>query len=154
MITANRSLVPLLFTAILVLAAGTAGAQVPVRPPQQVPQTGADDAVPLTQADVQGLRTLQAITSRSFEGLTFEQRPDGTLGIDLQGRFQHVLMASPGPDGSLNLSCLSGDHAHAATIASIEPWRPSRSDRFRLDVSRFRAPLGVTVSKAPALEEK
>jgi hypothetical protein len=153
--TTNRLLAPLLSAAMLALVAGSAAAQVRVRPPQQVPPTGAEDAAPLTQTDAQGIKTLQAITSRSFEGLTFEQRADGTLGIDLQGRFQHVLLATPGPNGSLNLSCHSGDHANAASLASIEPWRPARNGSLlRLDVSSIRASSRNPISVAPKLEEK
>ena len=33
--------------------------------------------------------------SRSSEGLKVEQRADGTLALDLQGRFQHVMVLSP-----------------------------------------------------------
>lgn len=39
--------------------------------------------------------------SRSSEGLKVEQRADGTLALDLQGRFQHVMLlsASNGAEG-------------------------------------------------------
>lgn len=152
MIVASRQLVPLVFAALL-LAGASAHAQAPVQAPQQVPHTGVGDAKPLTSADVQGLRTLQAITSRSLEGLTYEQRGDGTIGLDLQGRFMHVLMATPGPDGRPVLSCQTGDHAHAEGV-SFESWRPSRNDQLhRLDVSGLIARLPA-ISRAPVLEEK
>jgi hypothetical protein len=155
MTNSTRALTTLLTAAALMLAAATSEAQDPSRRrPQQVPQTGAEDAAPPTPVELQGLRTLEAITSRSIEGLTFDRRPDGTLSIDLQGRFQNVLMAAPGQDGRLDISCHTGDHAHPAAAIRIQPWRPIKGGLVQpLDVSALRARL-PRVTVAPTAPEK
>jgi hypothetical protein len=139
----------------MLLFVGAVDAQVRVLPPVQVPATGAEDGVPATAADIAGAKTLEAITDRSVSGLTFEHRGDGTISVDLQGRFMHVLMASPGPDGRLEVACHTGRAAGSPDFV-IHPWRPVRGSQAtgRLDTAALRAPLKVTVSKTPVLEVK
>src|SRR5262245_56013793 len=105
MTKAIRSLTGLLLTAALVLMTGTADAPDRARRrPRQIPPTGDEDSAQRTPAAEAGARTLDAITSRSTEGLTFERRVDGTIGLDLQGRFMHVITAAPGQDGRLEVA--------------------------------------------------
>ena len=102
---------------------------------------------------MQGGRTLESITSRSTAGLTFDRRPDGTLSINLQGRFQHLLLAAAGQDG-LGVECHTGDATPSAAVAAIRPWRPVRGGAVRpLDVSALRQRLPL-LTVAPSAPEK
>ncbi len=143
MTNSTRVLATLLSAAALVCSAATAGAQgQPARRPQQVPATGAEDAAPPAPTQLQAERALQAITSRSVAGLTFERRADGTLSINLEGRFQHLLTAAPGRDGHLDIACQTGDSASSAAVSAIRPWRPVKGGAVQpLDVSALRARL-------------
>jgi hypothetical protein len=121
----------------------------------QVPATGAEDAGPPTAEEIQGAKTLQALTNRSLNGLTFDHRADGTISVDLQGRFMHVLKVSTGPDGRLIVACHT-DHALTSPEFILQPWRPVRSGHGigRIDTTGLYAPLKVTISKPAALEVK
>lgn len=151
-----RALTAGLVGSILVLLDATAGAQAPAqrRRPEQVPDTGV--AAPAqTAPDVgTGVRTLDALTNRSLEGLTFEYRDDGTIGLDLQGRFQNVMLASTGPDGRIETSCVADGHAHG--VRSLPLWTPNRvRSAYRLDaVTHLTAPIAVAAGKTAPLEEK
>jgi hypothetical protein len=117
-----------------------------------VPATGVD--VPLTAADTIGIRTLDAFTNRSTEGLTFEHRVDGTIGLDLQGRFQNVMLAHRLPDGRLELNCLAESDDRRAF--SIPQWTPDRKAPVRRIAapSRLLAPIVVAPKGAPVPEVK
>jgi hypothetical protein len=43
--------------------------------------------------------------SRSEEGLEKQQLPDGTLLVNLQGRFQSMSVVSKTPDGKMHITC-------------------------------------------------
>jgi hypothetical protein len=105
-------------------------------------------------AKPEGLATLEAITSRSTEGLTFEHRSDGTISVDLRGRFQNVLMATTGKDGTLEVVCSNADHHHAAATP-IVPWTPVRTGTLnRLQVPRrLAAPIRVAPATRSAAPE-
>ena len=121
-----HSLVGLLVTAALLFLTGPADAQDRTRQrPQQIPPTGAEDSAQRTAAAEAGARTLDAITSRSTAGLTFERRADGTIGLDLQGRFMHVVTAAPGKDGRLDISC------HTDGEALPSPVKPGARSKVR-----------------------
>ena len=156
MMSATRSLAGLYLTAGLVLLAGTAFDQEKARQrPQQLPPTGAEDSVQPSPEDEQGLRNLDAMTSRSIEGLTFEERPDGTIGLDLAGRFMHVLTAAPNKTGHLDVACHTGGNASSKGATAVKPWRPVRGQTpHRLDVKPLKAPIVTVSEKAPVLEEK
>lgn len=158
MTMATRALTTGLLTTALALLDSTAGAQAPAqRRPQQVPATGVD-TLP-TPAELAGIRTLDQFTNRSIDGLTFEHRGDGTIGLDLQGRFQNVMRAHTLPDGRIALSCAVEGHAHGAV--ALPQWTPDRAAPVqRLDVpSRLTAPIVVAPKaaapkRAPAPEVK
>jgi hypothetical protein len=102
--------------------------------PVQILPTGEEDAAPsaraqefsarAVQSDAQALeQQLRQMTSESAEGLTTTRRPDGTIGIDLEGRFQSVSIARLTEDGRYVVSCHTGEDAlkhahHAADIAA------------------------------------
>lgn len=151
-----RAISAVVMGALVTLVDSTAGAQgqAPRTPrrPQQVPSTGVE--LPLTPADTVGIRNLDAFTNRSTEGLTFEYRVDGTIGLDLQGRFQNVMLAHRLPDGRLELNCVAESNDRAAF--SIPQWTPNRGAPMqRLAVpSRLPAPIAVAPKTAPVLEVK
>jgi hypothetical protein len=60
----------------------------------------------------------RAASSHSAEGLVEEHRPDGTVLIDLQGRFQEFATVRVGPDGKLIYQCVEGEKAAERAIHS------------------------------------
>lgn len=63
---------------------------------------------------------LKQMINRSSEGLVQEQRPDGSVTVDLQDRFQSVQVARVGEDGAVATSCV--DNAEAAgAFFGIDP---------------------------------
>ncbi len=50
--------------------------------------------------------TIRALTSRSSAGLRPVTAADGSLGIDLKGRFRHAHVAQLGDDGNLRAQCV------------------------------------------------
>src|SRR5687768_16333183 len=84
-----------------VLFAGVADAQSTKskgRKPQQVVLTGAEDS-PLAPVDLAAEARLEEMTSRSSEGLVEVQHADGSVSMDLQGRFMSVMLATPRATG-------------------------------------------------------
>ena len=49
--------------------------------------------------------TLSRALKRSDEGLVAEQHADGTVMVDLQGRFQHAMLARVNADGTVEVQC-------------------------------------------------
>lgn len=153
MTTSIRAVTAVLTGAALMLVYSTASAQGPApRRPQQVAPTGVD--APVTPADLPGIRNLDAFTNRSLEGLTFEHRGDGTIGLDLQGRFQNVMRAHRLPDGRLDFTCTNSAHDHAAqTLPQWTPGRAASVQKLRVR-SHLAAPIVTTPKAAPAPEVK
>jgi hypothetical protein len=90
--------------------------------PRQVPQTGVEKVA--TPADAAGEALLERMTSRSSEGLVERFHGDGTVSMDLQGRFMSVMVATTSDDGSQAVSCQIGQEAlkQATTIRSaVQP---------------------------------
>ena len=116
-------------TAILALS-GTAAAQQRDKQkdkPRQVPDTGVETPLPPTPADIVGEAALERMISRSSEGLVEVEHPDGTVSMDLQGRFMSVMLLRTDASGTPVLSCVTGDgtlehagHAHTATSAATK----------------------------------
>jgi hypothetical protein len=102
--------------------------------PHQILPTGEEDATPSPRAQEFSARAAQSeqqtteqklreMTNESAEGLVTIHRTDGTIGMDLQGRFQSVMIATPTEDGRFVVSCHTGEDArehahHAAEIAA------------------------------------
>lgn len=94
-------------------------------PPRQILATGAEDSRPTTAREVAGLEDLAQMIDRSTEGLEVVQRADGTLSVDLRGRFMSLAIARPQADGSEPVSCLIGSEALAALEAfTAQPAKP------------------------------
>jgi hypothetical protein len=72
---------------------------------------------PLTQEQAQQIA--EALReNKSTNGLVQTQHPDGTVSIDLQGRFQNVMLAKKNDDGSVSQACVDNSEAAAAFLQS------------------------------------
>jgi len=76
---------------------------------------------PLTQEEAQKLAAgLGQLINQSTEGLEQVQHEDGSVSMDLKGRFQNVTVARVNQDGSVTQSCV--DNAQAAgAFFGIDP---------------------------------
>lgn len=125
--------------------------------PQQILPTGEEDASPRAgefagrsaqSAQLTVEQKLREMTSESTEGLVAIRRDDGTIGMDLQGRFQSVLIATPTEDGRFVVSCHTGEdaRAHAHHAAEIAAGKAPKL--------KVQAPRQSTTSQPHVLEEK
>jgi hypothetical protein len=62
----------------------------------------------------------------SFEGLSEVELPDGSVVIDLQGRFRHVVVAHVAPDGTRQVECI--DHLPETAGGSPVSPAPEQTD--------------------------
>ena len=78
---------------------------------------------PLTPQEAQelaqGLKTMLD-KNKSSEGLVEEHNADGSISVDLQGRFQNVAVARENEDGTVTTSCVDTTRA-AANFFGIDP---------------------------------
>jgi hypothetical protein len=83
------------------------------------PQTGQVRSLTPEQARrlAEGLKRM---LNKSSEGLVQEQHADGSVSMDLQGRFQNVAVARVEPDGTVTQSCIDKP-AQAASFFGIDP---------------------------------
>jgi hypothetical protein len=149
--------VPLL-SALAVAQEAPAPKQNATQLPQQVLPTGEEDAASpragefaaraAQSAALTVEQRLRAMTSESTEGLATTRRDDGTLSIDLQGRFQSVLIAKPTEDGRFVVSCHTGEdaRAHAHHAARIVAGKAPKL--------KIQAPGHLTTTQPQVLEEK
>jgi len=65
---------------------------------------------------------LGRMVNTSSEGLVEQRLADGTVLVDLQGRFQSAMVATIGPDGKLSTNCFSKspDHKHSESCNVVE----------------------------------
>ncbi len=83
------------------------------------PQTG--EMKPLTQEEAQRLANdLAPMLDTSTDGLTQVRHADGSVSMDLQGRFQNVTVARINADGAIEQSCVDNPRA-AAKFFRIDP---------------------------------
>jgi hypothetical protein len=76
---------------------------------------------PLSQEEAQRLAAaLKELANQSTAGLKSVHHPDGTVSMDLQGRFQNVALARKNEDGSVSQSCVDNPEAGAAFFG-IDP---------------------------------
>lgn len=71
---------------------------------------------PLAQSDAQALAD-QLEGNKAPEGLVQEKHEDGTVAVDLQGRFQNVTMAKRNDDGSVSAACVDTPEAAGAFLS-------------------------------------
>jgi len=97
---------------------------------------------PLTPEEAQQLADgLKTMLNRSTEGLEQERHADGSVSVDLQGRFQNVAVARVNEDGSVEQSCIDKPE-EAASFFGIEPQM--------LGVESARSVSSSAVVKTPA----
>ena len=58
--------------------------------------------------------------NKTTDGLVQEKHDDGTVSVDLQGRFQNVTMAKKNDDGSVSSACVDTPEAAGAFLNSQE----------------------------------
>ena len=84
-------------------------------------QTG--QARPLTPEEAQKLADgIKELVNQSDEGLKQVQHPDGSVSVNLEGRFQNVTVAQKNADGTISQSCVNSTET-AAQFFGIEPER-------------------------------
>ena len=83
------------------------------------PQTGRIKSLSPQEAQ-QLAEGLKAMLNRSSEGLASTRHADGSLSLDLKGRFQNVTVARMNDDGSVEQSCVDNPEA-AANFFGIDP---------------------------------
>jgi hypothetical protein len=74
---------------------------------------------PLTQDEAQRLAE-QLEGNKETDGLVQEKHEDGTVSVDLQGRFQNVTLAKKNDDGTVSASCVDTPEAAGAFLNSRE----------------------------------
>ena len=62
---------------------------------------------PTAQEMKELLQGLAPMLNQSVEGLQLIHLPDGTVGVDLQDRFQNATIAKINPDGTASQECVS-----------------------------------------------
>lgn len=71
--------------------------------------------------------------NKSSEGLVEEHHHDGSVSVDLQGRFQSVTVARVNKDGTVTTSCVDNPRAAAAFFGIdpklLEPERPTNPNQ-------------------------
>ena len=72
---------------------------------------------PLTQEEAQLMAEgLKRLVNQSTDGLKQVRHADGTVSMDLQGRFQSVALAKRTADGGVTQSCVDNPEAAAAFL--------------------------------------
>lgn len=76
---------------------------------------------PLTQDEAQRLANgLKQLINQSTDGLVKVEGADGTISMDLRGRFQNVMLAKKDADGNVTESCVDNLET-AAAFFEIDP---------------------------------
>jgi hypothetical protein len=76
---------------------------------------------PLTPEEAQRLAAgLKEMVNQSTDGLEQVQHEDGSVSMDLQGRFQNVTVARVNQDGSVSQSCVDNPES-AGAFFGIDP---------------------------------
>ena len=84
-------------------------------------RTQAGQIQPLTQAEAQKLAAgFKQMVNQSTDGLVQVRHADGSVSMDLQGRFQNVTVARVNKDGSVTQSCVDNPQA-AGAFFGIDP---------------------------------
>jgi hypothetical protein len=88
---------------------------------QDVPVNQTGQVKPLSPEEAQKLAdNLKHLLNKSTEGLVEERHADGSMSVDLQGRFEHVTVARKNQDGTVSQSCVDNPRA-AAAFYKIDP---------------------------------
>lgn len=95
------------------------------------PETGALVDRPVTPAQKNAAAAENAQFRQDDTGLKVVTHPDGSISIDLEGRFQMATEAQVSADGSVRVTCNDADHAAQAKHTRAQPIAvaPVRDDR-------------------------
>ena len=75
----------------------------------------------LTAGEAQYLaQGIKEMLNQSTDGLVQVKHADGSVSMDLQGRFQNVMLAKKEEDGSISQACVDND-TDAAAFFEIDP---------------------------------
>lgn len=74
---------------------------------------------PLTQQQSQQIADALK-GNKSTDGLVEVQHPDGSVSMDLQGRFENVVLARKNDDGSVSTACVDNPEAASAFLQNRE----------------------------------
>jgi len=88
------------------------------------PATGGLTSTPTEEQRAALRAALAALVNESDAGLYEVVLPDGTVVMDLQGRFQEAVVVQVAPDGTRNLACV-GSVATAAQSPAAVPQAPA-----------------------------
>jgi len=89
----------------------------PMRSAQEGQQFSQAQIGPLTQAEAQQMAEgLKALVNQSTEGLKQVHHADGTVSMDLDGRFQSVALAKKTDNGNVAQSCVDNPESAAAFL--------------------------------------
>jgi hypothetical protein len=94
----------------------------------------------LTAEEAQNLaQGIEQLVNQSTDGLVQVRRADGSVSMDLQGRFQNVMLAKKEDDGTISQACVDND-LDAAAFFEIDPDLLSAAKRA---VSQAGTPLDI-----------
>ena len=87
--------------------------------PQDVQQTGNEQQ--LTSDEAQKIAAgMRELVNQSTEGLVEVQHADGSVSVNLEGRFQNVTVAKVNKDGSVSTSCVDNPRS-AGAFFGVDP---------------------------------
>jgi Carboxypeptidase regulatory-like domain len=83
---------------------------------------------------------IKSLTDRSAEGLVQKVAKDGGVSVDLQGRFQNVMLSKIGVDGEPDVACVTSlDEANSFFERNLETGQPIYSTIFKNDAIKILA---------------
>lgn len=88
------------------------------------PATGGLTSTPTEEQRAALRAALAALVNESDAGLSEVMLPDGTVVMDLQGRFQEAVVVQVAPDGTRHLACV-GSLATATEAPAAAPQSPA-----------------------------
>jgi hypothetical protein len=121
----------LTFVALFGFSAIVAAQKPAKQKPRQTPQTGVEDVTPVTVDQAEGEALLDRMISRSSEGLVEVVHPNGSVSMDLQGRFMSVMLATPLNGGGHSAACVVGHEAlkHAQATGTVKEADGAKTQR-------------------------
>ena len=103
---------------------------------------------PLTQQEAQQLAEgIKNLVNQSTEGLKQVHHADGSVSMDLEGRFQNVALAKKTADGNVVQSCVDNRES-AAAFLGID--RALIDGTKQVSPSKSRGPVKASESELPA----
>jgi hypothetical protein len=85
-------------------------------------------------------RQIRDLTSKSTDGLTQETSKKGGVSVNLQGRFQNVMLSKVGVDGEPESACVTSlDEANSFFERDLETGKPIYSNVFKNEATKVLA---------------